>query len=157
MASSWKPLRQAGAAAREMLITAAAAKWNVDPASCKAIQGAVEHAASARRFEYGSLVADAAKLPVPQNPVLKNAIDFKIVGQRTARVDGLDIVSGRARYGIDTKVPGMLYASLERPPFSGAKVCAYDRAKMLAGQAATQQCFNTSTTYGGPDASSAEV
>src|SRR6476660_8850545 len=88
IASSWKPLRQAGAAAREMLITAAA----------------------------------AAKLQVPENPPLKNASDFKIIGQRTARIDGPDIVCGKAQYGIDVKIPGMLYASLERPPFAGAKV-----------------------------------
>jgi len=122
MASSWKPLRQAGAAAREMLITAAAARWNVDPAGCNASRGAVVHQETNRRLEYGSLIADAAKLLVPENPQLKNASDFKVVGQRTARVDGLDIVSGKARYGIDIKIPGMLYAALERPPFAGAKI-----------------------------------
>jgi isoquinoline 1-oxidoreductase beta subunit len=67
------------------------------------------------------LVGDAAKLPLSKNPTLKSTSDFKIVGQPTYRVDGPDIVSGRARYGIDVKVPGMLYASLERPPFAGAK------------------------------------
>src|SRR5512133_912477 len=122
MASSWKPLRQAGAAAREMLITAAAARWKVNHDSCKAVDGAIEHGASGRRLEYGSLVADAAKVQLPENPPLKAASDFKIIGQRIARIDGPDIVSGKARYGIDIKVPGMLYASLERPPFSGAKV-----------------------------------
>src|ERR1044072_5663154 len=76
MASSWKPLRQAGAAAREMLITAAAAQWNVDRDSCKALNGTIEHSASGRRLEYGSLVAEASKVQLPKNPPLKNASDF---------------------------------------------------------------------------------
>jgi len=122
MASGWKPLRQAGAAAREMLITAAATQWKVDRDGCKAVDGAIEHAATGRRLEYGSLVAEAAKLKLPDNPPLKDASDFKIIGHRIARIDGPDIVLGKAHYGIDTKIPGMLYASLERPPFSGARV-----------------------------------
>src|SRR5436190_15729275 len=135
MASSWKPLRQAGAAAREMLITAAATRWKVDRGSCKAVDGAIEHSGSGRRLEYGSLVAEAAKVPLPENPPLKNASDFKIIGRRTARIDGPDIVSGKARYGIDIKVPGMLFASLERPPFSGAKVqnLQEDTARAVSG------------------------
>jgi isoquinoline 1-oxidoreductase subunit beta len=132
IASSWKPLRQAGAAAREMLITAAAARWKVDRASCSAARGEIVHRPSNRRLEYGSLVADAAKLQVPENPSLKNASDFKIVGQRTARIDGPDIVCGKAQYGIDVKIPGMLYASLERPPFAGAKVKRMDEDKARA-------------------------
>jgi len=132
MASSWKPLRQAGAAAREMLITAAAARWKVDRDSCKAVDGAIEHGASGRRLDYGSLVAEAAKVPLPENPPLKAASDFKITGHRIARIDGPDIVSGKAHYGIDIKVPGMLYASLERPPFSGAKVKSLQENKARA-------------------------
>jgi isoquinoline 1-oxidoreductase subunit beta len=119
--SSWKPLRQAGAAACEMLATAAAARWRVDRTSCAASNGVIVHNPSGRRFEYGALVADAAKLPLPQNPPLKNASDFKIIGHPTSRIDGPDIVAGKARYGIDVKVPGMLHASLERPPWLGAK------------------------------------
>src|SRR6266480_2916997 len=135
IASSWKPLRQAGAAAREMLIRAAAARWKVDRASCSAARGEILHPPSNRRLEYGSLVNDAAKLQVPENPLLKNATDFKIIGQRTARIDGPDIVSGKARYGVDVKVPGMLYASLERPPFLGAKVknLREDNARAVSG------------------------
>jgi isoquinoline 1-oxidoreductase beta subunit len=121
IASSWKPLRQAGAAAREMLVAAAAARWKVDSSSCNASGGEVVHLPSNRRLAYGSLVAEAAKLPVPENPPLKNASNFKIVGRPIKRIDGPDIVSGKARYGIDVKMPGMLYASLERPPFDGAK------------------------------------
>jgi len=130
--SSWKPLRQAGAAAREMLVAAAAARWNVDNTSCSASGGGVVHLPSKRRITYGFLVGDAAKLPVPENPTLKSASDFKIVGQRTNRIDGSDIVTGRARYGIDVKVPGMLYASLERPPFAGAKLKGMQEEKARA-------------------------
>ena len=133
--SNWQPLRQAGAAAREMLATSAAARWKVDRASCTASQGAIVHTATGRRVEYGSLVADAAKVPLPENPPLKNASDFKIIGQRTARIDGPDIVSGKARYGIDVKVPGMLYASLERPPWNGAiaRQMQEDKARAVGG------------------------
>src|SRR5438045_745034 len=135
IASSWKPLRKAGAAAREMLIMAAAARWKVDPASCSADRGEVVHRPSDRRVAYGSLVSEAAKLPVPNDPALKNASEFKIIGQPTARIDGPDIVCGKAQYGIDVKLPGMLYASLERPPFSGAKVkqIQEDKARAVYG------------------------
>ncbi|HEY2681142.1 MAG TPA: molybdopterin cofactor-binding domain-containing protein [Candidatus Udaeobacter sp.] len=130
--SSWKPLREAGAAAREMLVAAAAARWNVDSKTCSASGGGVVHLPSNRRLEYGSLVRDAAKLSVPENPRLKNASDFNIVGKPTYRIDGPDIVSGRARYGIDVKVPGMLYSSLERPPFAGAKPKGMQKEKARA-------------------------
>src|SRR6202049_3721560 len=119
--SSWRSLREAGAAAREMLATAAAARWKVDRATCRAANTFIIHTPSGRRFGYGTLVGDAAKLPLPKNPPLKNASDYKVIGQRTPRIDGRDIVSGKARYGIDIRIPGMAYASLERPPWIGAK------------------------------------
>jgi isoquinoline 1-oxidoreductase beta subunit len=119
--SSWRSLREAGAAAREMLATAAAARWKVDRATCRAANSFIIHTPSGRRFGYGTLVDDAAKLPLPKNPPLKNASDYKVIGQRTPRIDGRDIVSGKARYGIDIRIPGMAYASLERPPWIGAK------------------------------------
>ena len=119
--SSWRSLRQAGAAAREMLATAAATRWKVDRATCTAANSFIIHTPSGRRVSYGTLVGDAAKLPLPENPPLKNASDYKIIGQRTPRVDGRDIVGGKARYGIDIRIPGMAYASLERPPWIGAK------------------------------------
>ena len=120
MEDGWM-MRQAAAAARMMLVSAAATRWNVSPAECKTEQGAVVHQATGRRLEFGGLVGEAAKLPIPKDAALKTPADFKLIGQRTARIDGRDIVTGRARYGIDTKVPGMLYASVERPPFRGAK------------------------------------
>jgi isoquinoline 1-oxidoreductase beta subunit len=135
IASSWRPLRQAAAAAREMLITVAATRWQVDRSRCTASRGAVVHMLTSRRLDYGSLVADAAKLPLPENPPLKNASDFRIIGQRTARIDGREIVSGKARYGIDVRIPGMLHASLERPPWPGAKIkqMEEDKARIVSG------------------------
>lgn len=130
MEDGWAMLRKAGAAAREMLIAAAAAKWNVSPNECKAERGAVVNAG--RRLEFGALVADAAKLPVPNNAPLKTRTDYQLIGQRTAKIDGLDIVTGRARYGIDAKIRNMLHASVERPPFAGAKPLKMDGAKARA-------------------------
>jgi isoquinoline 1-oxidoreductase subunit beta len=132
LAGSWKPLRQAGAAAREMLITAAAARWKVDRAGCAAAKGEVVHTASKRSLKYAALVADAAKLPVPADPPLKKASDFRLIGKPTKRIDGRNIVTGAARYGIDTKIPKMLYASIERPPWRGAKPKRSQEAKALA-------------------------
>ena len=111
---SWTSLRTAGAAAREMLVAAAAAKWGVDAAACVARDGAVVHPASGRRAPYGTLVAEAARLPVPKEPRLKNRDEFRIIGRRTKRVDGPAIVSGKAQYGIDVRVPNMRYASVAR-------------------------------------------
>jgi isoquinoline 1-oxidoreductase beta subunit len=135
IASGWKPLRHAGAAAREMLVTAAAARWKVDRSECEASHGAIIHKQSDRRFTYGDLVGDAAKLPVPENVPLKPRQSYTIIGHRTARIDGRDIVTGKARYGIDTRVPGMRYASLERPAFAGANVRQMheDRAREVKG------------------------
>ncbi|MGH8102595.1 MAG: xanthine dehydrogenase family protein molybdopterin-binding subunit, partial [Chthoniobacterales bacterium] len=92
----------------------------------------VIHTPSGRRFEYGNLVGEAAKLPVPNNPPLKKASDFKIIGKRTALIDGHDIVTGKARYGIDVKIPGMRYASIEREPWPGAKVKRMQEEKARA-------------------------
>jgi isoquinoline 1-oxidoreductase beta subunit len=133
--SGWSPLRQAGAAAREMLLTAAATRWNVDPVACAASNGAILHTPTGRTLKYGELVVDAAKLPVPRNPSVKSVADFKLVGQRTSRIDDHDILTGKARYGIDAKLPNMLYASLERPPFAGAEMkrMQEDRARSVRG------------------------
>ncbi len=118
---SWKPLREAAAAAREMLTQVAARQWKVDPAACSTESGWVRHPESGRRLAFGDLVAEAARLPVPQTPSLKKAGDFKLIGQRTSRIDGREVVTGATKYGIDTRVPGMLFASIERPPSLGAK------------------------------------
>ncbi len=128
----WKPLRQAGAAAREMLIAAAAATWKVDPASCRAEKSSVVHPPTKRRLAYGELVGEAAKLPLPKEPKLKARSEFQIVGTRVGAIHGKEIVAGRAEYGCDVRVPGMLHASIERPPWPGAKARERNEKAALA-------------------------
>jgi isoquinoline 1-oxidoreductase beta subunit len=133
--SSWRPLRQAGAAARAVLIEAAAHRWGVPASECRAQTGSVLHPESGRTAAYGRLVAAAAKLPVPKDPRLKDRKDFALVGSRVPRVDGPAIVTGRAIYGLDTRVPGMLFASVARCPVPGGKLVRFDavRAKAVPG------------------------
>jgi isoquinoline 1-oxidoreductase beta subunit len=134
--SSWDPLRRAGAAARDMLIAAAAETWGVAKDECSATGGSViEHKKTGRHVEYGALVAKAATLPVPKDVPLKDPKDYRIIGTSKARVDGGHIVIGEAHYGIDTKVPGMLYAVVARPPVFGGRVKKFDpaRAEAVAG------------------------
>ncbi len=128
VAGSWVPLRQAGAAAREMLILAAAKKWEVSPDTCKAQRGAVLHGHPERSLSYGELVEDAARLPVPNfNDVpLKNSSEFTIVGLDKRRLDSASKTSGAAKFGIDSRVPGMLYAVVARCPVFGGKVVSFD-------------------------------
>ena len=130
--TSWEPLRKAGAAAREMLLDAAAATWGVDRTSCRAERGAVVHTASNRRLAYGKLVAKAAQLPVPKDPPLKDPKDFRLLGTRVPRLDTPAKVDGSAVFGIDVKVPGMLVASIERCPVFGGTLKRYDAAKAKA-------------------------
>jgi isoquinoline 1-oxidoreductase beta subunit len=134
VAGSWLPLRQAGAAAREMLIAAAAQRWNVNPNTCKAKDGGVLHGARKDFLTYGELANDAAKLPIPDfNTVpLKNSNDFSIVGHDTLRVDAAEKAAGKAKFGIDTRVPGMVYAVIARCPIFGGKVKTFDATKARA-------------------------
>ena len=131
----WDPMRKAGAAAREMLISAAALQWGVARASCKAENGAVVHAPSSRRAAYGELASKAATLPVPTDVVLKQAKDYKIVGKPLPRLDTPAKVNGSAAYGIDFRVPNMKYAVLARCPVIGGKVASFDdkEAKKVEG------------------------
>ena len=115
-----------------MLIAAAAARWKVDHAACSAANGTVVHSVSKRSLKYGALVADASKLALPADPPLKKAGDFRLIGKPTKCIDGRDIVTGAARYGIDTKIPKMLYASIERPPWPGANPKNSQEASALA-------------------------
>ncbi len=126
------PLRQAGAAAREVLISAAAARWKVDPSECRAEQGAVIHTPTNRKVSYGNLASDAAKLPLPKNVPLKEAKDWKIIGTPAKRLDTPAKVDGSAVFGIDVKVPGMLVAVVARPPAIGGRVVSFDATKAKA-------------------------
>ena len=134
VAGSWLPLRRAGSAAREMLITAAAQRWNVVRDTCKAQNGGVLHGARKDFLTYSELVEDASKLPIPDfNTVpLKNSDDFAIVGKDTPRLDARAKSSGAAKFGIDSRVPGMLYAVIARCPVFGGKVAKFDATKAKA-------------------------
>jgi len=119
----WTPLRQAGAVGRTLLIEAAANRWGVDPGTCRAQQGVVLHAASARRLPYGDLVDAAAMLPVPatDSVKLKDSQDFTLIGTPAKRLDTPDKVNGRAQFGIDVRVPNMKIAALAISPVFGGK------------------------------------
>jgi len=132
--TSWEPLRKAGAVAREMLISAAAATWGVERATCHAEQGAVIHTPTKRRLPYGKLAARAAQLPHPEaaDVPLKDPKDFRLLGTRTPRLDTPAKVDGSAVFGIDVTVPGMLIASIERCPVFGGMLKRYDSAKAEA-------------------------
>jgi len=126
------PLRKTGATAREMLVAAAARKWKVPRAECRAEQGAVVHAPTKRKLSYGALASLAAKEEVPKDPPLKDPKDFRLIGRKVPRLDGPDKVRGRARFGIDVRVPGMRFAVVARPPVVGGKVAGFDAAKAKA-------------------------
>ncbi len=127
--------RRAGAAAREMLVAAAAREWGVPEAECYAEQGVVYHRPTGRKLAYGQLVDKAAALPVPQNPRLKTPDQFRFIGKGVPRRDTPDKVTGRAIYGIDVTVPGMLVATVQRCPVFGGSVASFDatRAKAIPG------------------------
>ena len=124
--------RRLGAAGREMLIAAAAKEWGVPADECRAEQSVVTHQPSGRKLTYGQLAEKAAQLPVPKEPKLKSPEEFRFIGKEVARLDTPDKVSGRALYGIDVKVPGMLIASVQRCPVFGGKVASFDATKAKA-------------------------
>jgi isoquinoline 1-oxidoreductase subunit beta len=124
--TTWDPMRKAGAQAREMLISAAALTWGVPRSGCTAENSRIKHAASNRSLTYGDLVGKAATLPIPTDIPLKQSKDYKIVGQRLARVDSPSKVKGEAVFGIDFRVPGMKFALLSRCPVIGGKVSSFD-------------------------------
>ncbi len=127
----WEKLRIAGAQVREMLLTAAAARWGVDKDLLKADKGIIT-GPKGLKATYGELAESAATMPVPEKPTLKSPKDFKIVGKRTKRVDTAVKVNGTAEFGIDVKLPGMVYASLAQCPVIGGKVKSFDGAKAKA-------------------------
>lgn len=127
----WEPLRKAGAAAREMLVAAAAAQWKVPAGECRTESGQVIHS-SGRKLAYGALVPAATKLAVPAEPKLKDAKDFRILGKRTNRLDTPGKINGTAKFGIDARVPGMLIAVMARAPQPNAKPVKVDDAAAKA-------------------------
>ena len=133
--TTWDPMRKAGAAAREMLISAAALTWNVSRSSCAAEKSRIRHAATNRSLSYGELANRAATLPVPTDLPLKQSKDYKIVGQPLPRIDSPAKVTGEAVFGIDYRMPGMKFAVLSRCPTIAGKVSAFDdkEAKKISG------------------------
>jgi isoquinoline 1-oxidoreductase beta subunit len=131
----WKLLREAGATARVMLVTAAAQTWGVPENSCSTDKGEVIHQASGRRLKYGVLVDKAAALPVPKAVTLKDPKNFKVLGNSLARLDVPEKVNGSAMFGIDVKLPGLLTAKVVRCPVFGGKVASFnaDKAKVVPG------------------------
>ena len=132
---AWKPMRQAGATARVLLISAAAQQWQVEPATCHAERGEVVHAATSRRIGYGQLVDAASKLPPPQNVTLKDPKDFKIIGTAQKRLDSPEKVDGTAVFGLDVRLPGMVYAAIVNSPVFGGTLVSVDdtNAKKIPG------------------------
>ncbi|HTV58831.1 MAG TPA: xanthine dehydrogenase family protein molybdopterin-binding subunit [Verrucomicrobiae bacterium] len=130
--SSWDPLRQAGATARAMLVAAAAERWHVPSSECTTGDSAVYHEATKNRLTYGEVAASAAELPVPKDVPVKTPKDYRLIGTNRGRVDAPFIVIGEAHYGIDTKLPGMLFAVVARPPVLGDRVKSFDPAPALA-------------------------
>ena len=136
IANSWMQLRLAAAAAREMLVAAAAAQWNVPASEITVQAGVVEHKPSGKTSEFGALAASAAQLPVPQNPALKDPKDFRLIGSRAVhRLDTPDKIIGKTIYAMDVKRPNMVYAMLARAPKFGGTVKSVDlsAAKATAG------------------------
>ena len=130
--AAWEPLRQAGATARTMLVSAAAERWNVDPASCRAQRGEVVHVSTGRRLSYGELTADAARMTVPKSVELKRPADFKLIGTPAKRLDTPAKVNGTAVYGIDARPPGVRIATLAQSPVFGGRVKSVDDAAAKA-------------------------
>jgi len=132
---AWKPLREAGATARIMLVAAAAKRWDVDPKSCRAQDGEVAHVPTGRRLKYGELAAEAAKMPVPAGVTLKAPEDFKLIGTPAKRLDAPAKVNGTAVFGIDVHPPGVKVATLVQSPVFGGRVKNLDdtAAKAVKG------------------------
>lgn len=132
MANSWMQLREAGAKARAMLVSAAAAQWQVPASELTTRDGSVHHAATNRSATYGSLASAAARLPVPDTVTLKSPKDFRLIGQQVPRVDVPAKTNGTAQFTLDVTFPGMLVALLQRPPLFGATVKSFDASAAKA-------------------------
>ncbi|WP_282043316.1 xanthine dehydrogenase family protein molybdopterin-binding subunit [Winogradskyella flava] len=121
----WDALRQTGATSKQMLINAAAAKWNVDASTCNASNGIIKNA-NGDELGYGDVVNDAAKLEIPENITLKSPKDYNIIGKDAINVDMEHIITGKPLFGLDYKTDGMTYVSVARPPAFGQKINSYD-------------------------------
>ncbi len=132
--TSWDPLRKAGASARLMLVTAAAKAWSVPVSQCRAENSRVIHDASGRNMRYGELAPRAAGLPLPENVALKRPDQFKLIGKPLPRLDTEEKTDGKAVYGIDVAMPGLLTATVVHPPVLGARVKTLDASRAMASK-----------------------
>src|SRR6266403_1052753 len=132
MRGAWKPLREAGAAARTMLVAAAANRWGVDAKTCRAQDGEVIHVPTGRKLTYGELADDAAKMPPTRSVALKSPDEFRLIGTPAKRLDTPAMVDGTAVYGIDARPPGVKIATLAQSPVSGGRVKSLDEAAAKA-------------------------
>lgn len=132
MANSFMQMRKAGAAAREMLVAAAAEQWSVPAAEIDVRDGVVRHKASGKQAPFGDLAELAANQPVPEEPILKEPSEFRLIGTRVPRKDSLDKTNGTARFTQDVHLEGMLTACVARPPRFGATVKSVDASKAKA-------------------------
>ncbi len=151
--SFYDPLRIAGATARAMLVSAAAAKWGVPASECKGVNGFVTHTGGSQKASYGELAALASQQPVPKPETLKfkSPSEYRYIGKGVPIVDLDDLVSGHGKFGMDAKMPGMVYASIEHPPVIGGKVTSVDDgdARKVRGVQQTVQIDRfTGDTYG---------
>ena len=122
----YQPYRLAGAAAKEMLVEAAARRWGVDAGECSAASGVVSHAASGRRAGYGELAGAAALIDPPGEPTLKKPEDFTLIGKPVKRLDIPAKVNGSAEFGVDVRLPGMSWAALNRSDGPARPLVPYD-------------------------------
>lgn len=129
--SNYENFRKIGASAKEVFLQAAAAKWSVDVVTCTAENGKISHKASKKTATYGELVNEAAKIELPKEPKLKDKKDFKIIGKVAHRPDVRLKTNGTAEFGIDMKVPGMVYAAVARSPVIGGTLKSFDAAEAL--------------------------
>ncbi|MGF1614499.1 MAG: molybdopterin cofactor-binding domain-containing protein [Gammaproteobacteria bacterium] len=118
-------LRQAGATARELLVAAAAARWGAMPADCRAEKGVIRHRPTGREVRFGAVAQEAARAPLPENVRLKAPQDWTLIGTSVKRLDTPDKVSGKAIFGADVRVPGMLYAAIRACPVFGGRLRSY--------------------------------
>jgi isoquinoline 1-oxidoreductase beta subunit len=133
--SEWERVRKAGAAARQMLLAAARETWGVGVDTCRTESNQVIHSDSGRKLSYGEVAEKASRLTPPQNPPLKDPKTFKLVGKPTRRLDTPEKTNGKALFGLDVNVPGMLVAVVARPPVFGAKLKSFnaEKAKAIPG------------------------
>ncbi len=130
--STWNQFRKAGAAARAMLVSAASEMWQVSPSSCRTENGHVINKSTGKKLSYGKLAQKAAQFKPPENVPLKRPDEFRIIGKPMHRIDSSDKVNGKAIFGMDAKVPGMLIAVVARAPVFGGKVKSFDAKKAEA-------------------------